>query len=212
MGFMVRDSFECVDCDCDLDIGSTVWYCDLCGFDACSWCMGYGEDPYGHAARAQCGQLSQVRTAADLAHSAACHVARVAALAPPSLVDSVPFRESSLHVSNEWLARSHPAMEVDVCRARLTRSGGHVERTIRCKQSYPSDGPTVRRDSRLPCSSDDQSVLYTPAREHEFPAHQRRRTKRFRMREEQVLSKLAQHFSLSLFRTEDCLSQRCQTS
>ena len=29
-----------------------------------------------------------------------------------------------------WLARAHPAMEVDVCRARLTRSGGHVERTI----------------------------------------------------------------------------------
>ena len=185
---MVRDSFKCVDCDCDRDIGSTVWYCDLCGFDACSWCMGYGEDPYGHAARAQCGQLSQVRTAADLAHSAACHVARVAALAPPSLVDSVPFRESSLHVSNEWLARAHPAMEVDVCRARLTRSGGHVERTICCKKSYPS------RSYFNPTYLDDQSVLYTPAREHEPPVDQRRRAKQFRRREERVLSRIAQRF------------------
>ena len=41
---------------------------------------------------------------------------------------------------------------------------------------------------------DDQSVLYTPAREHESPAHQRRRTKRFRMRKKQVLAKFAQHF------------------
>ena len=104
-----------------------------------------------------------------------------------------------MHVSNEWLARAHPAMEVDVCRARLTRSGGHVERTIRCKQvrtlqageTYPFDSEEGLAPALL---FDDQSVLYTPAREHESPAHQRRRTKRFRMREEQVLSKFAQHF------------------
>ena len=78
-----------------------------------------------------------------------------------------------------------------MCRARLTRSGGHVERTIRCKQSYPCDSEEGLAPALL---FDDQSVLYTPAREHESPAHQRRRTKRFRMREEQVLSKFAQHF------------------
>ena len=183
VGFMVRDSFKCGDCDCDLGIGSTVWYCDLCGFDACSRCMGYGEDPYGHGARAQCNQLSQVRTAADRAYAAACDAA---ALAPPSLLDFVPFRQGSLHVSNEWLARTHPGMEVDVCQARLTRSGGHVERTICFKRSYPSE----RFGRPMPVFGHER-VLYTPAREHESPAAQQRRAKRFRRREEQVLSRVA---------------------
>ena len=64
-------------------------------------------------------------------------------------------------------------------------------RTLQAGETYPFDSEEGLAPALL---FDDQSVLYTPAREHESPAHQRRRTKRFRMREEQVLSKFAQHF------------------
>ena len=68
--------------------------------------MGYGEDPYGHAALAR--TLTGVCTAADTAYRAAQDAA---VLAPPSLFNSVPFREQSLHVSDEWLASTYPSMD-----------------------------------------------------------------------------------------------------
>ena len=56
-GFMVHDGYICNECDCRMLVGRTVWYChgycDICEVDICSSCMGYGENPFGHAARAR---------------------------------------------------------------------------------------------------------------------------------------------------------------
>ena len=113
---------------------------------------------------------SRERTSADRAHSAA---REAAALAPPSLLESAPFREESLHVSDEWLKSVHPAIEVTVHQAKLT-PGGHVERYVSCKRSY-HDGELL--------VFEDRPVVYSPAREHESPASLQRRTMRFRKRE-----------------------------
>ena len=181
---MVHDRYVCNECSRSLPVGCTVWYCDLCDFDICSCCMGYGEDPYGHAALAR--TLTGVCTAADTAYRAAQDAA---ALAPPSLLNSVPFREQSLHVSEEWLASAYPSMDVQVGGAHLTPTGSHVQRAIDCRRQYRSWS-----GKRLVPAYDDRRVVYTPAHEHESPAAQRRRTMRFRRREEQALFSMRKHF------------------
>lgn len=182
MGFTLRDDWQCEQCDCSIAVGQTVWYCDLCSCDICSCCMGYGEDPYDHVARARSSALDELRTAADLAYRAARDAA---VLAPPSLLDDALFRERSLHVSKEWLVRTFPPMDVEVTRAKLTPTRGHVERTVVGKRTFEGDDGPGRHW---------QKVLYTPAREHESPASQRKRTMRFRRREEQALFRIHKFF------------------
>ena len=181
---VLHDRYVCNECSRGLPVGCTVWYCDLCNFDICSCCMGYGEDPYGHAARAR--SLIEVCAAADAAHRAAKDAA---ALAPASLLESVPFREQSLHVSDEWLASAFPSMDVQVGGSHLTPNGSHVQRSIDGRRQYQSWS-----GKRLVPAYDDRRVVYTPARQHESPASQRRRIMRFRRREEQALFSMRKHF------------------
>jgi len=179
-GFMVHDGYICSECDCRMPVGRTVWYCDICDVDICSSCMGYGENPYGHAARARA--LPEVCIAADRAHRAAQDAAT---LAPLSLLEHPPFREKSLHVSNEWLTNAFPSMVVRVLDAHFTPNRSHVQRRI-CVES--------RRDGEEVDAWELQTIAYTPAREHESPASQRRRSMRFRRREEQAISRIQQRF------------------
>ena len=181
---MVHNRYVCNECSRSLPVGSTVWYCDLCDFDICSCCMGYGEDPYSHTVLAR--TLTGVCSAADTAFRAAQDAA---ALAPPSLLNSVPFREQSLHVSDQWLRSTFPSMDVQVGGAHFTPDGTHVQRAIQCRRQFQSWS-----GKRLVPAYDDRRVVYTPAREHESPAAQRRRTMRFRRREEQALSNMREHF------------------
>ena len=142
--------------------------------------MGYGENPFGHAARARA--LPEVCIAADRAHRAAQDAAT---LAPLSLLEHPPFREKSLHVSNEWLTNAFPSMVVRVLDAYYSPNRSHVQRMI-CVES--------RRDGEEVDAWENQTIAYTPAREHESPASQRRRSMRFRRREEQALSRIQQRF------------------
>ena len=67
-------------------------------------------------------------------------------------------------------------MEVKVYRAKLTPNRSHITRAIVGKWTTGDVVPV------------DQHVLYTPPREHESPASKRKRTMRFRRREEHALS------------------------
>ena len=163
-----------------MPVGRTVWYCDICDVDICSSCMGYGENPYGHAARARA--LPEVCIAADRAHRAAQDAAT---LAPLSLLEHPPFREKSLHVSNEWLTNKFPSMVVRVLDAHFTPNRSHVQRRI-CVESRRDGEEVDLGDFTSSHAWEICRLAYTPAREHESPASQRRRSMRFRRREEQA--------------------------
>ena len=192
---MVHDGYICNDCNCSMPIGRTVWYCDICDIDICSSCMGYGDNPYDHEARARA--LTEVCIASGRAHRAA---EDAASLAPLSLLEHAPFRENSLHVSNEWLTDAFPSTVVThVGDAHFTPDGGHVKRRIcgasRDLRKRERDGELYTYESGEQVSAfASQTVIYTPAREHESPGSQRKRSMRFRRREEQALSRIQQHF------------------
>ena len=76
-------------------------------------------------------------------------------------------------------------MVVRVLDAHFTPNRSHVQRRI-CVES--------RRDGEEVDAWELQTIAYTPAREHESPASQRRRSMRFRRREEQAISRIQQRF------------------
>ena len=175
VGFTLRGEWHCSRC-AGIEVGQTVWFCDLCSHDVCSACMGFGADPFGHTALAQSRALAEARSAADAAFRAESEATR---LAPPDLRESAPFRERALHVTNEWCKREFPLIEeLDVRGAKMTPNRNHIARTIMCK-SAPRHRPVETHDW--------MQVLYSPARQHESPSSQRRRIMRFRRREEQAL-------------------------
>lgn len=149
--------------------------------------MGFGADPFSHIGVGQSSALAEVRSAAEVARQAESKAAK---LAPPDLLESAPFRENTLHVTDAWRKRMFPLIkELTVSdEPKLTPNRNHISRSIFCKSGD-------ERSAEVGIDTHDWSaILYSPACQHESPSSQRQRIMRFRRREEQALTSIHEFF------------------